>query len=92
LASKLTLDLSVKSGQSPAKFEIWAEGGSIRSTGIDGVITTIYRGLYFYRVTKMGFKEINGTLNLIDEKGTVLKCVLYEVRTIDGPYPCTLDK
>lgn len=61
------------------------------SAATDTVLLSFYRGVYWYRVEKAGFKTVSGLLNLVDSKGRVLNCRLL-IASKSGPaLPCNLE-
>jgi hypothetical protein len=90
---KETINLDCKSEPTEAKFELVAEGGTVREGTSDSTLSNVYRGLYTYKVTKAGYKTIQEHLiDLVNEDGTSLECRLHRDDTTDGPYPCSLRK
>jgi hypothetical protein len=90
VSNNLSVNLDVKSDPTQAAVEIWPEVGGKRATTTESTFQNLYRGLYYYRVTKAGFKPIERTINLVDEDGRSLECKLYGIEDKDGPYPCSL--
>jgi len=85
------IDLMIKSTPATGHFEMWVDGESSgRSLTTNNPMKNISRGYYSYRLTKADYKEVNGTLNLIDDDGTELNCIMNKTDDREGPYPCSL--
>lgn len=89
----LKLDLRVSSEPEGASFWITPLGGGTPSTSsTNATLTNFYRGLYRYQVEKASFKTIEGTLNLVDERGDHLRCTLHPRDSAEGPLFCRLEE
>jgi hypothetical protein len=71
---------------------MWPTNGQRRMTTTNNKLDNVYRGIYYYKVTKAGYKPIQFTLNLVDGDGDKLDCELYKGDQIDGPSPCILHR
>jgi len=90
-AASPVIDLMINSTPTTGYFEMWVEGeSSTRSLTTNNPMKNISRGYYSYRLTKADHKEVKGTLNLIDEDGTELNCIMNKTDDREGPYPCSL--
>lgn len=88
---KISLNLAVESKPTRALFRIAATGGGQpRETHTNSAVANLYRGYYVYEIIKDGFKPIKAPLNLVDEEGTTLDCILSPINQPDGPYPCKM--
>jgi hypothetical protein len=87
----LKLDLRISSDPEGASFWIAPLGGGTPSTSsTNSTLTNLYRGLYRYQVEKASFKTVEGTLNLVDERGDHLRCKLHSQDSAEGPLFCRL--
>lgn len=84
------LDLVVDSNPAGALFELKPEDGETVKGASRGTLTNIWRGVYTYTVKKEGEKTITGTVNLIREKGNILKCAFVESGSTDQATPCEM--
>lgn len=75
--SSSTLDLKVESEPSEAFVEISADGGDLKKTTTPSTLTHIFRGRWHYKVWKDEFSGDSGPLDLVDEKGNLLRCKLF---------------
>jgi hypothetical protein len=89
-SDRLAVDLHVTSDPHTARFEIVAGESEPRHTTTDSDITNLYRGYYHYKIEKANYKTVKGPLNLIDEEGNSIHCILHEVNNAEGPYPCII--
>jgi hypothetical protein len=90
---KVAINLDCKSEPTEARFQLVAEGGTVREGVSDSTLSNVYRGLYTYKVTKAGYKTVQDyAIDLVNEDGTSLECRLHRDDTTDGPYPCSLKK
>lgn len=86
--SKVLVNLAISSEPDNATFVMWPDGGSKRETTTNNVMANISRGLYIYKVTKPGHKDIVSTIDLVRESGTSLRCTFNKSNDKDGPHPC----
>jgi hypothetical protein len=86
-----TVNLQISSQPPNAEFEMWADGAQPEKTRTGTTLTNVYRGLYRYKVTKSGYKEIVGAVNLVDREGTHLTCLLYSLSDSESAQSCTLN-
>lgn len=84
------LDLIVDSDPPGALFELTPVAGDKLSRASRGTLTNIWRGVYNYTVVKNGEKTITGTLNLVREKGTLLRCTFVHATSPGAALPCDL--
>lgn len=85
----LSRDITIQTKPDNAVFRIRpTAGGREWSTTSNSNINGIYRGLYTYSITKAGYKPINETLNLVDERVSNLNCQLHKINEAEGPNPC----
>jgi hypothetical protein len=89
-ASPYRLDLIVDSDPRDALFQLQQPTGDVLSRGTRGEFTNVWRGEYSYSVSKAGQKTINGTVDLIREKGNTLVCHFVENDSQDSARPCDL--
>jgi|GEM_PF-3607720 len=75
-ADALTIvDMQITTKPVGARAVLSVDGGSTpRETISNNSIHNLYRGRYNYIVTKVGFKDAVGLLDLVDEPGTILEC------------------
>lgn len=90
VSKNTTVDLEVKSDPTEAAVIIWASRGTRRTMTTNSIFHNLCRGYYSYKVTKTGFKQIEETLNLIDEEGSLFECKLHKRDNPEGPYPCSI--
>jgi hypothetical protein len=86
--SKVLVNLAISSEPDNATFVMWPDGGNKRETTTNSVMANISRGLYIYKVTKPGHKDIVSTIDLVRESGTSLRCTFNKNNDKDGPHPC----
>ncbi|MCF1459250.1 MAG: hypothetical protein LPH21_17410 [Shewanella sp.] len=85
----LSIDLVIETHPENAVFRVQpSAGGRERSTTSNSILKSIYRGLYSYSIVKPGYKSINETINLVDERPRKLDCQLHESQSDEGPFPC----
>jgi hypothetical protein len=88
VASGPVLDLTVKSTQERSTCKLFAGGRQKREVSTDDTTKNLARGYYTYTVTKGGYKQIEGDLDLVNDDGTLLDCVMYESTDTRGPDKC----
>ena len=87
--STLTLDLSVLSKpEQEATFTLHTRGGIVHNGTTNATFKGVYRGLYFYTVSKNGMKTIVDDLNLVNDPRPVLNCTLISEKRPEGPAAC----
>jgi hypothetical protein len=87
--SRLVIDLTINSDpEERATYEMWPAQGQLTRTVTNNTLDGVYRGYYQYRVTKSGYKTIEGELNLVDRDGRSLDCTMNKTSDSDGPHPC----
>ncbi|WP_334270201.1 hypothetical protein [Edaphobacter sp. HDX4] len=84
------LDLIVDSSPAGAVFELTPVAGDKLARASRGTLTNVWRGIYNYTVVKDGEKTINGTINLVREKGNLLRCTFVHSSSTSTPLPCEL--
>jgi hypothetical protein len=82
------LDLIVDSDPPGALFELTPVAGDKLSRASRGILTNVWRGVYHYTVAKEGEKTITGTLNLVREKGNLLRCTFVHITNNGAALPC----
>jgi hypothetical protein len=87
--SRLVINLTINSDpEERATYEMWPTQGQLTRTVTNNTLDGVYRGYYSYRVTKSGYKTIEGELNLVDRDGRTLDCTMNKTSDSDGPHPC----
>ena len=87
--SRLAVTFAVTSQPSGARFQLsFLTGEPMRDTMTDSTLGNVYRGCYSYSVQLAGYKEVTGTLDLVNEVGRALACRLNLVDEAAGPLPC----
>lgn len=88
---RLAVDLRVTSVPEGASVSLATLRTSpARTTATNASLTNVYRGYYRYTVSKNGFKTISGDLNLVDERGTLLRCAMTPAADAGAPVFCSL--
>lgn len=82
------LDLIVDSDPPGALFEFTPVAGDKLSRASRGTLSNVWRGIYRYTVVKDGEKTISGTLNLVREKGNLLRCTFVHATSNGTALPC----
>lgn len=90
VAAEPVLDLEVKTTEPRATCQLFAGRTKKREVITTDVTKNLARGYYTYTITKEGFKTIQGDLDLVEDDGTVLDCVMYEATDARGPDKCQL--
>jgi hypothetical protein len=90
VAAESVLDLEVKTTEPRATCQLFAGRTKKREIITTDTTENLPRGLYTYTVTKDGFKTIEGEIDLVDDDGTVLDCVMFKVTDAGGPDKCQL--
>lgn len=88
--SAYRLDLIVDSTPAGALFELTPVTGAKLTRASRGTLSNVWRGVYNYTVIKDGQKTITGTLNLVREKGNLLRCNLMAASSTATTLPCEL--
>lgn len=91
-ARTMDLNILVNGGERAfAIFKIWAGNPEKPKPDvtISGDILNLPRGLYHYRITKTGFKDIYGELDLIRDSRNTLNCLLKEQADRGDSLPCS---
>lgn len=84
---QFAVDVTIDSEPDMADYEMSADGGAPLTTTTKNVLRNVYRGYYTYKLSKPGYKTIEGKLNLVDS-GSELKCTLNKTTDPDGPHAC----
>lgn len=84
------LDLIIDSTPAGAVFELKPVAGDKLARASRGTLTNVWRGVYNYTVVKEGQKTITGSVNLVREKGNLLRCTFVNASSSDAPLPCEL--
>jgi hypothetical protein len=84
------LDLVVDSTPAGALFELKPVAGDKLARASRGTLTNVWRGVYNYTVVKDGAKTITGTIDLVREKGNVLRCNFVPADSSGPVLPCDL--
>ena len=84
------LDLILDSNPTGAVFELKPVAGDKLARASRGTLSNVWRGVYNYTVVKDGHKTITGTVNLVREKGNLLRCTFVNATSSDAPLPCEL--
>ena len=84
------LDLILDSNPTGALFELKPVAGDKLASASRGTITNVWRGVYDYTVVKDGEKTITGTVNLVREKGNLLRCTFVHASSPGAALPCEL--
>jgi hypothetical protein len=88
--SAYRLDIIVDSTPAGALFELTPVTGDKLTRASRGTLSNVWRGIYNYTVIKDGAKTITGTLNLVREKGNLLRCNLTANSSTATALPCEL--
>jgi hypothetical protein len=88
--SAYRLDLIVDSTPAGALFELTPATGDKLTRASRGTLSNVWRGVYSYTVVMNGEKTITGTLNLVREKGNLLRCTLTASSSTATALPCEL--
>jgi hypothetical protein len=88
--SAYRLDLILDSNPTGALFELTPVAGDKLSRASRGTLTNVWRGVYNYTVVKDGEKTITGSVNLVREKGNLLRCTFVHANTSGAALPCEL--
>ncbi|WP_035351105.1 hypothetical protein [Edaphobacter aggregans] len=88
--SAYRLDLILDSSPTGALYELTPVAGDKLTRASRGTLTNVWRGVYNYTVAKDGEKTITGTLNLVREKGNLLRCTFVHAGSPSAPLPCEL--
>jgi|GEM_PF-4086227 len=75
-AAIVAVDLDVSSKPIGAEVRLITRSGHFRSVITDGPMPNVYRGLYTYHIEHEGAKPGDGDIDLVDDDGTLLHCVL----------------
>jgi hypothetical protein len=87
--SRLAVTFAVASQPTGARFQLsFLTGEPVRNTTTDSTLGNVYRGCYSYSVQLAGYKEVTGTVDLVNEVGRALTCRLNRVDEAAGPLPC----
>jgi hypothetical protein len=84
------LDLVVESTPAGAIFELKPAAGDTLARASRGTLTNVWRGVYTYTVTMEGQKTITRNIDLVREKGNMLKCNLVNKSSPGDALPCDL--
>ncbi len=84
------VDLVLDSNPTGALFELAPVAGDKLARASRGTLTNVWRGVYHYTVVKDGEKTINGTVNLVREKGNLLRCTFVHASSPGAALPCEL--
>ena len=84
------LDLILDSNPIGAVFELKPVAGDKLARASRATLTNVWRGVYNYTVVKEGQKTITGSVNLVREKGNLLRCTFVNASSSDAPLPCEL--
>ena len=84
------LNMEIVTTPPASRFELFSKGGIGMETTTNDTITNVWRCAYQYRVTKSGYKTIEGSVNLIDQAGNVLECQLQADDSKELALPCRL--
>lgn len=88
--SAYRLDLIVDSIPAGAVFELTPVTGGKLTRASRGTLSNVWRGVYNYTVIKDGQKTVSGTVNLVREKGNLLRCTLVHASSNSTALPCEL--
>lgn len=88
--SAYRLDLIVDSEPAGALFELTPVTGDKLTRASRGTLSNVWRGVYNYTAVKDGEKPIRGTLNLVREKGNLLRCTFVRASSTATVLPCEL--
>jgi hypothetical protein len=84
------LDLIVDSAPAGALFELKPIAGDKLARASRSTLTNVWRGVYNYTVAKDGEKTITGTIDLVREKGNMLRCSFAHQSSPGPALPCDL--
>jgi hypothetical protein len=84
------LDLIVDSNPAGAVFELKPVAGDKLARASRGTLTNVWRGVYNYTVIKDGAKTITGSIDLVREKGNILRCNFVPQDGSGPALPCEL--
>jgi hypothetical protein len=84
------LDLTVDSAPAGALFELKPVAGDKLARASRSTLTNVWRGVYNYTVVKDGEKTITGTIDLVREKGNMLRCNFVHQISAGPALPCDL--
>lgn len=91
VSGKLSVSFVVASAPATAEFRMEANDGKVvRSTTTNARLTNVYRGLWTYSVTKVGYKRIASIVNLVDEEADTVSCSLVPNNDNAAASPCVL--
>lgn len=88
--SAYRLDLTIDSTPAGALFELKPIAGDKLSRASRSIISNVWRGVYAYTVIKEGEKTITGTIDLVREKGNILRCSFVPQSSAGPALPCDL--
>ena len=88
--SAYRLDLTIDSAPAGALFELKPIAGDKLSRASRSTISNVWRGVYAYTVIKEGEKTITGTIDLVPEKGNILRCSFVPESSAGPALPCDL--
>jgi len=88
--SAYRLDLILDSRPAGAVFELTPVAGDKLTRASRGTLTNVWRGVYNYTVVRDGEKTITGSINLVREKGNLLRCSFVHASSPGPPLPCEL--
>lgn len=85
--------LTVTSEPKDAAFRLVQFSGEEKArTRTNSTISSLFRGIYRYELTKNGYKPVSADIDLVNGKTFKLDCLLFKVDDTEGPLPCALGK